>query len=238
MAINVDTVYQKVLALANKEQRGYITPQEFNLLADKAQLDLFDQYFHDLKTANHKPVKNQTGVSGDDIEMTKAKLHSFKTSSTITQTASDATLNLPTDLYFIDVLLLNNNEVTELTKKEIAYTENNPLTRATTTRPIYVREDASNSGNPVVTLYPTPTTQTSYNMHYYKRPVKPKWAYVVINDKALYNVNLSVNFELHPSEEEKVIMRILELSGIVIRNLELAQTATTDKINTLQQQND
>ena len=51
MAVNIDTVYQKVLALANKEQRGYITPQEFNLLADKAQMDIFENYFHDNKTA-------------------------------------------------------------------------------------------------------------------------------------------------------------------------------------------
>ena len=43
--VNVDTVYQKVLALANKEQRGYITPQEFNLMANKAQLEIFDSYF-------------------------------------------------------------------------------------------------------------------------------------------------------------------------------------------------
>ena len=28
MAINIDDVYQKVLVLANKEQRGYITPLE------------------------------------------------------------------------------------------------------------------------------------------------------------------------------------------------------------------
>ena len=35
MAVNVDTVYQRVLAIANKEQRGYVTPQEFNLLANK-----------------------------------------------------------------------------------------------------------------------------------------------------------------------------------------------------------
>ena len=39
--INIDTIYQKVLALANKEQRGYITPQEFNLLADKAQMEIY-----------------------------------------------------------------------------------------------------------------------------------------------------------------------------------------------------
>ena len=28
--VSIDTVYQRVLALANKEQRGYITPQYFN----------------------------------------------------------------------------------------------------------------------------------------------------------------------------------------------------------------
>ena len=40
MAVSIDTVYQKVLALANKEQRGYITPQEFNLMAHKAQMEI------------------------------------------------------------------------------------------------------------------------------------------------------------------------------------------------------
>ena len=47
--VNVDTVYQKVLALANKEQRGYITPQEFDLFADKAQLEIINDYFHRMK---------------------------------------------------------------------------------------------------------------------------------------------------------------------------------------------
>ena len=47
--VSIDTVYQRVLALANKEQRGYITPQEFNLFADYAQMDIFEQYFYDLE---------------------------------------------------------------------------------------------------------------------------------------------------------------------------------------------
>ena len=47
--VNIDTVYQTVLALANKEQRGYITPQEFNLFADKAQNEIFNNYFHKIK---------------------------------------------------------------------------------------------------------------------------------------------------------------------------------------------
>ena len=48
MAVSIDRVYQKVLAFANKEQRGYITPQEFNLFADQAQMEIFEQYFYDI----------------------------------------------------------------------------------------------------------------------------------------------------------------------------------------------
>ena len=48
MAVNIDTVYQRVLAIANKEQRGYITPQEFNLLANQVQMSMFEEYFYDI----------------------------------------------------------------------------------------------------------------------------------------------------------------------------------------------
>ena len=44
MAVSIDTVYQRVLAIVNKEQRGYLTPLEFNLLANQAQMGIFEQY--------------------------------------------------------------------------------------------------------------------------------------------------------------------------------------------------
>ena len=48
MAVSIDTVYQRVLAILNKENRGYVTPQEYNLFANQAQLEIFEQYFFDL----------------------------------------------------------------------------------------------------------------------------------------------------------------------------------------------
>ena len=57
--VSIDTVYQRVLALANKEQRGYITPQEFNLFANQAQMEIFEQYFYDIKEYNRVPGNNQ-----------------------------------------------------------------------------------------------------------------------------------------------------------------------------------
>ena len=45
MAINVNTVYQTVLMILNKEQRGYMTPTEFNTVATQVQLEIFEKYF-------------------------------------------------------------------------------------------------------------------------------------------------------------------------------------------------
>ena len=46
--VNVNTVYRTVLLIINKEQRGYITPDEFNKTATQVQLEIFNEYFEDL----------------------------------------------------------------------------------------------------------------------------------------------------------------------------------------------
>ena len=89
MAVPIDNVYQKVLALANKEQRGYITPQEFNLFADKAQNEIFNNYFHKIKITANKP-KTQTLYS-DELEMLEEKLHPFFNDTIVSTSTADLT---------------------------------------------------------------------------------------------------------------------------------------------------
>jgi hypothetical protein len=74
--ISIDTVYQKVLALANKEQRGYITPQEYNLFADHAQMEIFEQYFYDLDQ-RQRGAGNQLDY-GDSQENLEEKIGLFE----------------------------------------------------------------------------------------------------------------------------------------------------------------
>ena len=76
MAVNINTVYQRVLTIANKEQRGYITPQEFNILANQAQMDLFEQYFYDINQFSRIPG-NSTGHS-DMLTTLNEKVSFFK----------------------------------------------------------------------------------------------------------------------------------------------------------------
>ena len=76
MAVSIDTVYQRVLAIANKEQRGYLTPQEFNLLANQAQMDIFEQYFYDLNQFS-RIKRNKTEYS-DMVDIINEKLKPFQ----------------------------------------------------------------------------------------------------------------------------------------------------------------
>jgi hypothetical protein len=102
MAISVDTIYQRVLALANKEQRGYITPQEFNLLANQAQMSIFEGYFYSKNLKEREEDKRSIEVSETDIsELIDRKLgpfqsyeavasgHTFPATVTVDSTAYD-----------------------------------------------------------------------------------------------------------------------------------------------------
>ena len=53
--VSIDRVYQTVLTLVNKEGMGYVTPQEFNLFANQAQIDIFERYFADEYREETKP---------------------------------------------------------------------------------------------------------------------------------------------------------------------------------------
>jgi hypothetical protein len=236
-----------VLALTNKEQRGYITPQEFNLFADKAQSEIFQNYFHKIKMSEVKP-KNQLDYA-DEMEMLEEKLHPFFVDQD--WYASTANLTMPTNMHKIISITRNGNVVTQLNKSQIAYTENNPLTKATLIRSVFVREDDA-----VVTLYPAPS-ESSYNwnttsdsnldpndtekfeINYYKKPEPPQWTYVVINNKALFDASSASlqHFELHGSEEENLVYKILMLAGLTIKQPDVQQSAAAGLEMTKREQN-
>ena len=90
MSISVDDVYKQVLAITNKEGRGYIPAPEFNVLARKAQLDIFENTFHDYKMALLKP-QHQHKLA-DDIDMLKEKIAPFRnTGVTLSWNGTDGT---------------------------------------------------------------------------------------------------------------------------------------------------
>ena len=130
--VNIDTVYQKVLMIANKEQRGYITPQEFNLFADHVQKEIFEQYFYDLN--QYMRIPGSAEEYSDIIHNINEKIAIFESTSTIVDGFIEAT-----NLYRLGTVIYNECEVEEVQQNEILQLNKSYLTKPNEYRPVYVR---------------------------------------------------------------------------------------------------
>jgi hypothetical protein len=238
--IIIDNVYQKVLALANKEQRGYITPLEFNLLANQAQELIFEQYFYDLDQFKRRDT-DETSFS-DMQELIENKLALFTDIGMVTggvqyptsfpviggapvyRTGRIFTLDSTTNMNY-EAKHVETNEVRNYLGSEfhMAGLEKNP---------IYHKSNMS--GMDIEVYNHQGLVITGVTCELITRPIKVEWGYDVIAEKALYNASRSVNFQLHASEETELVFKILELAGIVINKVGLVQTAAQEDAKKIQ----
>ena len=260
--ISVDTVYQTVLALCNKEQRGYITPQEFNLLARKAQMEIFESYFHDMKTSSAK-MNDQNWQAPKkpfgETELIEEKLKRFLQQDTFNWNVGQGTSQwtLTSNIYYIKSVFVGGStgdfaqgrEVFEISNEEGAaigapdggQVWSHPLLRPTESHFVYqIYHGGTTTGNVTIRIFPTPATNSPeyFNMHYYAKPDDPKWAYVVVNKRALYDSTNSVHFQLHDSEEQLLVSRIHQLAGVVIQKPGLVEVGAAEATSIKSQQND
>ena len=93
MAINVNTVYQTVLLILNKEQRGYMTPVEFNKTGTQSQLEIFETYFDSLNQQLRVPQADTDYA--DRVVNLDEKISIFKEFGNATSISSSNVFNLP-----------------------------------------------------------------------------------------------------------------------------------------------
>ncbi len=222
--VNIDTVYQKVLAIANKEQRGYITPQEFNLFADQAQMDIFEQYFYDINQFNRIPG-NDTEYA-DMLTLLEEKIAIFKNIKLLNY--SSPYFQKPRELYRLGTLETGFGEIEQVTNKEYLNIKLSPLAKPTLKRAVFVDTPQG------YRIYPTFTNNVQ--CHYIRKPRTAKWGYNIIGENALWDPNKSENFQLHPSEENNLIIKILALAGIAIKDVNLYQIASQEDVKNIQQE--
>ena len=234
MAINVNSVYRVILSVLNKEQRGYLTPDQFNRLGKQAQLGLLDKSFYDynrhLTRRNIQGVNSEYGDIADRIEE-KIDVLSKEASISFTNGVYD-TGNLSDTIYKIIQLTTGGRatEVEQVKKSELTYMNASKLTAPTSDFPAYYLE-----GNNIKIF---PTTVTSATLDYIKKPADPIWAFTVGgNGQYIYNSSSSVNFELHPSEETDLVTKILALAGVVIKDPTVIQIAQAEEANNFNQEN-
>ena len=232
MAISIDTVYQRVQAILNKENRGYISPQEFNLFANQAQLEIFEQYFFDLNQYSRLP-KNDTEYS-NLVDTINERISKFKKSATLTYTTSYFTL--PTDLHKLGTVIYNSTTpVEEIDQKNLLEYSLSPLTSPSTTNPVYMQNIQTTSSVWSITVFPS-TITSLITATYVRKPNEIEWSSQVVSGNALYNASTSTNPELHDSEESNLVIKILLYAGISVKAADIAQVADAKETKKITQE--
>ena len=228
MAISVDTVYKTVLLILNKEQRGYMTPDEFNKIGSQVQREIFEAYFEDLNQQLRVP---QTDMDyANRVAVTDEKIAEFKTENdqTVAEKTIDGTnpFTTPSELYRLGSFTYEPTsgdpvEIQRLTRGEYYNINKSPLTKPSKSFPIYLYED-----NKAI-VYPTTINSASeVKMQYLKKPTDVKWAFTTgsLGQLVLDSAN-AIDFELHNSERTEVVLKVLLYQGVVIRDPQIVQVA-------------
>jgi len=247
MAINVDTVYKTVLLILNQQQRGYMTPDEFNRVATQVQLEIFESYFDDLNQQIRRP-QNDTEYANrvknieENLQPFQKYINNSTNAGAVTGTnpffltvldyAANPQANGPfSDLYKLGSVMYRNRTIgAYLQRKEITQLLLSPLTQPTTNFPIYLYEAgaAATSLNPTISVFPTTIIDPDdINISYLAKPLDIEWFYSVGNfGQFLYDSLNAVDFQLNATEQSNVILKILLYAGVIVNDPTIIQVAS------------
>jgi len=233
MAINVDTVYKTVLSILNKEQRGYMTPDEFNKVATQVQLEIFESYFDDLNQQLRVPQSNTEYA--DRQKNIDNMISIFKTFGNCAFSTDHFVV--PTNLHKIGTVIYKDEiEIERVQKDYLLYINLSPLTKPTKSFPLYVYENSTvgtagtNTTNPKIYVWPKDIT-SGISVSYIRKPNNVIWGYTGFggvpwtSGPYIYSPTNSVQFEIDAAEQTNVITKILLYAGVIIRDPEIVQVA-------------
>jgi hypothetical protein len=239
----INSVRNTVLAYINKDNRGYVTPEQFNLFAKQAQIDIFEQYFYNYNNTLVKQNNRQSGSGLADIAKRQSEvIDMFSSSSTLAfnslglyyyypgQNPNDLTEGA---FYLIDRITYNNNaEVERVSHNKILNLLNSNLTAPTASYPVYTMDDTG------IQVYPLAINGNLLLIQYIRYPKDPKWTWTTLTGgEPLFDQGALdyQDFELPLSDEPMLVNKILQYAGISIREGEVIQTAKADEIQDKQE---
>ena len=104
----INSVRNTVIAILNKNNYGYISPSDFNLYAQQAQLELFMQYFSNYNTVINKENARASGTDYADFGKSYAEqLEEFIVTNSLTNTSVTSTLS---NVYYLPSVTTTGDE--------------------------------------------------------------------------------------------------------------------------------
>ncbi len=215
----INHVRNTVLSVLNKENRGTLTVSQFNSYAKYAQQLLFDQYFSEYsRLSTMKNARRLSKDQGDKLSILRSNIDKFM--KTTSASISNTYLIKPADMYTPISLVYSGKLMEYVPKYKETYLESSNISGPSDLYPGYCDENNY--------WYVKPSTLTGVvDVNYIRNVVDPKWTYTVVGENPIFNPSAGdyQDFELNPDDEAGLIVEILKLSGVTIREAEVAQAA-------------
>lgn len=222
----INSVRNTVLSIINKQNNGYITPEEFNSFAKLAQLEVFNQYFIDFRNTKVKDSKGfETSGYSDVTKQMDQNIDYFSKLDNLNYTLATGKFSMPDSWFLLNVLYYNGKEVTHVNQEKLYYLLNSNLTAPTETYPTYVMQ-----GNDI-TIYPN-TITSGVSTYYVRYPFDPKWTYTTVNGSPLFNqsANDYQDFEIPTENFPRLVAKICEYAGVSIRESEVSAAGRNEEL--------
>tara|TARA_Y100000389_G_scaffold93400_1_gene90089 strand:+ start:58 stop:765 length:708 start_codon:yes stop_codon:yes gene_type:complete len=221
--IKANLVYKTVLYILNKEQRGYLTPAEFNSVANQVQLEIFEKYFEDLNQQLRSPQNDSEYANR--VKSLRERIQIFEKFSELTTGTQAGSLKVQAgDVHRVGTLELQidnlpSREVQLVTRKEFSDLQRSKLTKSDSKLLYYYRIQDDFFVFPSIS-----SSESNFVLYYVRKPKAPKWEYST-GSQGQYTYTGGVDFELSSVEQTEVILKILSYSGIIIRDPQIIQNA-------------
>jgi len=224
MQLSVNTVYSALKDIANKDQRGFITPDVFNNFVQTAQLSVFNKMVDSVRRKRRfRQGQIDGGFSLSSLKRIKEDLGVFIKRSAITFTAGYS--EKPTDFAYaisavkgdgtpIDVIA-DEDKIPHLLKSSlVAPTINAPTLAITNNLNIYPND----AGSVLLTYYKVPRGITTAGVRTLN---PPSYAYVMINGVEMFDPVNSIDFELPEYYLPYVLVEMARMAGVHLRDRDI-----------------
>mgnify|MGYP003651723943 FL=1 len=215
----INEVRDTVHDFLEKNNRGWLKPERFNNYAYLAQLEIFESYFYDYARWLTMQTNRQGGSMYANIpRLLREKLDRFHKDGAMTYSTDRFTI--PVDTYRIMDLYYGGDFIDEVNQRRLMLLNKSNHTAPSTDYPVFVREEDD------YVIYPS-TIVASVTCSYIRTPEPPKWTYNVISGNPVFNQSAGdyQDFEIHPSDEARLIVKILGYAGVSIREADVVQYA-------------
>jgi len=224
--VMINDVRNSVMFILNKDNNGYITPEEFNAYARMAQLNIFNMFMDEYNKGLVQRNKSIMYSGLSDVARRSAEnIESFVVDTTLSITGGFATI--PANTYMILQVYNGNTLFDKVTSYEQKMLSVSNLTQSSDEYPTY---SVRNSGISVV----AGSSVTSIGVQYIRTPNDPKWTYYTDpqTGSPLFDISNSQyqDFEIPKDHQVDLVYEILKLAGVSIRESEVVDAVTKQQV--------